>query len=195
MEHELSQLIAASTSLALDLQRSGSDGVTEDDPESSGVRMHVPTKLPSHEALCNKIIRRVLNVVDQDFPCLVACLFGAQKTLCGLHAEERLEFSANEPAINVYFGGGGFSPHKDYCALTMLIPLTSPTDGSFTGGGTGFWAPESRRQPKAEPCITLAPSAGTAMIFAGDVLHAGMPVETGTRVVLVASFDRKLVAE
>ena len=37
----------------------------------------------------------------------------------------------------------------------------------------------------------LAPPAGTALIFGGDVTHAGMPVETGLRSVFVASFSTR----
>ena len=115
-----------------------------------------------------------------------------------------LVFSETEPAINVYYQEGCFLPHEDNCALTVLIPLSSPEgvdgeDDGFVGGGTGFWPPELRRQSSrrpgdefdAEPSIVLAPPAGTAMLFAGHVTHAGMQVDTGSRVVLVASFSRK----
>ena len=64
-------------------------------------------------------------------------------------------------------------------------------DGAFVGGGTGFWPPEGRRRADRAPSIVLTPPAGTAMLYSGDVLHAGMPVAQGTRVVFVASFARK----
>ena len=35
----------------------------------------------------------------------------------------------------------------------------------------------------------LKPDRGTAMLFGGCVTHAGVPVETGCRVVFVASFN------
>ena len=37
----------------------------------------------------------------------------------------------------------------------------------------------------------LKPEAGSAMLFTGDVTHAGLPVASGARAVLVASFSRK----
>ena len=143
-------------------------------------------------------------------PCLFRPLRGASsnptlavyrtESLCALHAADGLVFSENEPAINVYYENGCFLPHEDHCALTVLIPLTSPGAATFSGGGTGFWAADERRYTDAcpieseegmAPSIVLAPDAGTAMLFSGDVTHAGMEVETGTRVVLVASFSRK----
>ena len=200
-QDEIDRLLGIGSSLAEQV-RTGSDGVRqldEKDAVSSGVRLHIPTKLPSEQALVDTIMQRVLKFVDTELSSLGPCLFGVDalsagkaRSLCALHSNGNLEFSPNEPAVNVYYSGGGFSPHRDYCALTVLIPLSSPADGSFTGGGTGFWAPGSRHgQDSAAPSITLAPPAGTALLFAGDVLHAGLPVESGKRVVLVASFDRK----
>ena len=80
-------------------------------------------------------------------------------------------------------------------ALTVLIPLTSP-DVNFNGGGTGFW--EGNREvdenPQTEPDLILKPEAGSALIFGGDVTHAGMPVESGYRSVFVVSFSTKTPA-
>ncbi|MEO0475518.1 MAG: hypothetical protein AAF085_06055, partial [Planctomycetota bacterium] len=44
---------------------------------------------------------------------------------------------------------GRFGAHKDHMALTVLIPLTSPSD--FHGGGTGFWSPRDATTDGAEP--------------------------------------------
>ena len=41
----------------------------------------------------------------------------------------------------------------------------------------------------APPLTVLRPERGTAMLFSGDMLHAGMPIEEGSRVVFVASFS------
>ena len=41
-------------------------------------------------------------------------------------ASGELEWSEGEPAINVYSGGGGFGPHADHMALTIIVPLTAP---------------------------------------------------------------------
>ena len=108
-----------------------------------------------------------------------------------------LEFSSNEPAVNVYYEGGGFTPHEDNCALTVLIPLSSAADGEFAG--TGFWPPTARRAKANggsggcgdEHSLVLKPEAGSAMLFTGDVTHAGLPVARGARAVLVQSFSRK----
>ena len=80
----------------------------------------------------------------------------------------------------MYYEHGSFSPHKDHCALTVLIPLSAADDGSFTGGGTGFWPREERRRSSGKPSMVLVPPAGTAMLFCGHVMHAGMPVVQAT---------------
>ena len=109
-----------------------------------------------------------------------------------------LEWSEGEPAINVYTENGGFGTHKDHMALTVLIPLTSPST-DFAGGGTGFWSKQDEEQqaegmPAAGPTAVIAPPRGTALIFGGDISHAGMPVESGLRSVLVASFSTRTSA-
>ena len=55
-----------------------------------------------------------------------------------LYEARELEWSEGEPAINVYTADGFFGTHKDHLALTLLMPLTAPSE--FSGGGTGFWA-------------------------------------------------------
>ena len=96
--------------------------------------------------------------------------------------------------------GGEFYAHQDHQALTVLVPLSEPH--SFEGGGTGFWAAApaaaareaaDRHAPDrhAPPTLVLKPPAGDALLFAGSVTHAGMPVRAGERVVLVASFSRR----
>ena len=96
----------------------------------------------------------------------------------------------------------------DHQSLTVLIPLTSgraPADGrheedeeveernevSFTGGGTAFWKQDARGPRVEGATIVVRPPAGSAMLFGGKVNHAGVPVESGQRVVLVASFSRR----
>lgn len=103
-----------------------------------------------------------------------------------------LEWSEGEPAINIYEGGGYFGAHKDHLALTVLIPLTTPGD-DFVGGGTGFWSGnrDVDENPSDPPDSVLKPEAGSALIFGGDVTHAGMPVESGYRSVFVCSFSTR----
>ena len=79
--------------------------------------------------------------------------------------------------------------HKDHQALTVLVPLTSP-QSDFEGGGTAFWAQDSRGFRVEPPSLTLRPPAGTCLLFGGHTTHAGTPVVDGERCVLVASFSR-----
>ena len=116
-------------------------------------------------------------------------------TLRDLYLAGELEWSEGEPAINVYGAGGQFGCHKDHLALTVLMPLTAPgTD--FAGGGTGFWAGnrETSEDPQSNPTAVLAPALGTALVFGGDVTHAGMPVQAGLRAVVVASVSTRTPA-
>jgi len=112
-----------------------------------------------------------------------------------LYMMSELEWSEGEPAINVYESGGYFGAHKDHLALTVLIPLTTPSE-DFEGGGTGFWKGnrDCSENPTNEPDLILKPEAGSALIFGGDVTHAGMPVESGYRSVFVCSFSTKTPA-
>ena len=96
----------------------------------------------------------------------------------------RLAFAPLEPAVNVYWTGGAFKQHEDKQALTVLVPLS---DG-YEGGGTGFWTREQTGVPH-EPTFVLRPSTGTALVWGGQVKHAGMPVISGERWVFVASFS------
>ena len=59
-------------------------------------------------------------------------------SLAALYESGGLEFSAREPAINLYADGGDFNRHTDRQTLTVLLYLTPPE--AFEGGGTGFWA-------------------------------------------------------
>ena len=124
-----------------------------------------------------------------------------------LYMAGELEWSEGEPAINVYTAGGRFGAHKDHLALTVLVPLTAPDE--FAGGGTGFWAADSGgpplpglekseladgQAPAGAPTVVLKPPLGTALVFGGDLTHAGMDVEAGLRSVLVASFSTRTAA-
>jgi hypothetical protein len=121
-------------------------------------------------------------------------LADAFPTLRDLYMAGELEWSEGEPAINVYSANGRFGAHKDHLALTVLIPLTSTA--TFTGGGTGFWAGGRSvdEDPWKPPDEVLKPPLGTALVFGGDVTHAGMPVEAGLRSVFVASFSTRTEA-
>lgn len=67
----------------------------------------------------------------------------------------------------------------------MLVHLSGP-QADYAGGGTGFWA-AAAEQDEA-PSLVLRPEPGSALVFGGQLKHAGVPVQSGTRVVFVASF-------
>lgn len=157
---------------------------------TSGTPCAEPLSLTADEA-CSRVLRRTLRRIDETLPSLVVTLFdaadGSGGGLLSLLKADALEFSSREPAVNVYTDGGEFLAHKDHQALTVLVPLSAPD--AFGGGGTGFWAQDARGHRVEAPTAVLRPPAGTALLFGGGVVHCGMPVEEGSRVVFVASFS------
>ena len=171
------------------------------------IRMPVtPTFLRATRSLCDELLLRVLDLVDEQLPELGSVLGR------GLAAELRaaaqplassplLTFTPNEPAINIYTAGGSFEPHRDMQSLTVLVPLVS--GDAFEGGGTAFWraAPRAdddgmppvdaveRDVAAAPPALLLRPARGTALLWGGSVTHAGQPVTAGQRSVFVASMS------
>lgn len=139
------------------------------------------------DQLCQCLLRRAVQMTDKEFPSLVHDLFGGP--IAPLFEADNLTFSSREPAVNLYTKGGQFLAHEDGQKLTVLIPLSSSE--RFTGGGTAFWAPDSRGHRVEPPSTVLRPPAGTMVLFAGHVPHAGLPLDDGERVVFVASFSRK----
>lgn len=178
------------------------------------IDMHQPLSREA-DGLSELVLQRLLLLIDEQLPSLVPALFGSAsnplvqvreppattRELMGLYQEGALGFSSREPAVNIYDAGGEFLPHMDHEALTILLPLTSPDGpteiagevitGSFSGGGTGFWSTAIAQGARGgeAPTLVLRPPAGTAMIFGGHLMHAGIPVDTGTRVCFVASFS------
>lgn len=173
------------------------------------VRMPVVRLGRPVQSVCDALLLRALELLDTELPDATRTCFGERlapefrATGEPMATSPQLQFTHNEPAINVYTAGGCFCAHKDLQSLTVLVPLTGRT--SFDGGGTAFWAapplPEGRRAPElrgavrdvdgTEPTLLLAPPAGTALLFGGDVTHAGQPVTAGQRAVFVASFSRR----
>ena len=146
------------------------------------------------QALCDSLLIRALSMVDDER--LVNHLFGDCVASCPgtcVH-NPKLSFSTNEPAINVYFPGGGFKAHEDHQALTVLVPLSAAAE--FEGGGTAFWSAEDAglggsRNHLGKPTMVLRPPAGAALLWGGDVTHSGLPVLSGQRCIFVASFSAK----
>mmetsp|Transcript_49075 Transcript_49075/g.59437 ORF Transcript_49075/g.59437 Transcript_49075/m.59437 type:complete len:326 (+) Transcript_49075:53-1030(+) len=180
-----------------------------------------PTAFSNHVVLiCEEMLLRVLDYIDERIPSIYETLFkstdewllwqplNAQleklsvppsrhlnevcRSLRELYMMGELEWSEGEPAINVYEAEGHFGAHKDHLALTVLIPLASPSE-DFDGGGTGFWVGNRKvdENPEGPPTMVLKPPPGTALIFGGDVTHAGMAVEDGCRSVFVCSFSTR----
>lgn len=99
--------------------------------------------------------------------------------------------------INVYVKGGDFSPHEDSQSITMLVNLSERAQ--YEGGGTAFWSLSDRGQlgqnrgpPSGglgRPTFVIKPPPGSALIFGGQVTHAGLAVHDGKRAVFVASLS------
>lgn len=145
---------------------------------------------PEEQRCVRSILDRALGLIEATLPELAEKLFGQTTSL---HTMDLL-YAVNEPAINIYDVGGEFRPHRDKHHLSILVPLTSPDE--FGGGGTAFW-PEAAcagrrvRRGCETANHTLKPTAGSAMLFGGEHMHAALPVTAGTRVVLVASITSR----
>ena len=192
-----------STSLALRLEHSTA-------PMTSPGRVRMPLAClgSAAQASCDCLLLRTLDLLEAHAPALDRELFGETSLAAMLRQSDQpifssssLAFTHNEPAINLYTAGGSFEPHKDLQTLTLLMPLT---DGEcFQGGGTAFWSRTaadpvaaglgtiSRDVSTTAPATTLTPPAGSALLFGGDVTHAGQAVTAGQRAVFVASFSRR----
>ena len=185
-----------SLSLALRLEHSSA-------PMVSNGRVRMPIaglESSSPRSVCDQLLLRAIDLVGHVDASLAHELFDTSSdTLASqlrrsgqpVHANPALRFTHNEPAINLYRVGGAFEPHRDLQALTVLVPLVSSE--SFEGGGTAFWSRSATGPHEDEstpPSLVLTPPRGTALLFGGDVMHAGLPVSAGERSVFVASFSR-----
>ena len=154
-------------------------------------------RLALASAIETTMLHRILHYMEEHMPSLAASLWG---TSCAADlVDMSANFSPGEPAVNVYTAGGRFAPHTDKEDLTLLVPLSPP--GAFEGGGTAFWSDDHLSPTMAEDGDAndelnwvphehaVAPVAGTAIIFGGDVTHAGLPVTSGTRSLFVMSFN------
>jgi hypothetical protein len=73
----------------------------------------------------------------------------------------------------------GLEKHTDGCLLSFNV-LLNPSD-DFTGGGTWFDLPTGPR--------TVLPRQGDLVMHDAKILHAGLPIESGERVLLVGFVD------
>ncbi|CAB9515496.1 expressed unknown protein [Seminavis robusta] len=164
---------------------------------AAGTKTPCADPLPSNvDERLQELLERATRYMDDQLPSLTSTLFGCHdnnndndnNSLTQLLLHNQLKFSSREPAINVYTSGGEFLAHKDAQALTVLLPLSCP-DRDFVGGGTAFWSQDARGHRVEDPTLIVKAPAGTALLFGGCVTHAGVAVESGSRVVFVASFS------
>eukprot|EP00658_Telonema_sp_P-2_P037471 TRINITY_DN2694_c0_g1_i40.p1 TRINITY_DN2694_c0_g1~~TRINITY_DN2694_c0_g1_i40.p1 ORF type:complete len:292 (+),score=28.25 TRINITY_DN2694_c0_g1_i40:111-986(+) len=165
------------------------------DPENpTRVDFLTVTKDLSHAgqgAADSLLLQAVAYAIDH-LPPLIPTLFGDSfRSHHSCIFNKQLKFSEDMPWVIVYGVGGEFMQHTDGQTLTILVNLSDPGSEEFTGGGTAFWSPGDLRKngPTSQPSFVLAPGCGSAVLFAGSVIHAGLPVTRGRRTALVASFS------
>ena len=178
----------------------------QDIPDANNLHDPLPDEVS--QFVEERILERILHYMDSELcPSVKRALFGDDNTnmLTLFQTKAALEWSNREPAVNVYYPPNGyFGLHKDNKALTILMPLTSRDDDdddddddnnndstTFTGGGTAFWSQSHPKEGIDGPSLVMAPKAGTALLFGGQVYHKGLSIETGHRVVFVASFSKR----
>eukprot|EP00449_Zooxanthella_nutricula_P063350 CAMPEP_0198565998 /NCGR_PEP_ID=MMETSP1462-20131121/102650_1 /TAXON_ID=1333877 /ORGANISM="Brandtodinium nutriculum, Strain RCC3387" /LENGTH=139 /DNA_ID=CAMNT_0044297011 /DNA_START=9 /DNA_END=425 /DNA_ORIENTATION=+ len=118
------------------------------------------------------ISRRLLPFFERQLPDVAEELFGQGEGLASM----KVCFSPGEPAVNRYMVGGGIAPHTDKQTVTLNVVLSDL--GAFAGGGTMFWpqdGPEDAEMSveRTGDAVVLRPPQGTAILFNGQVTHAG----------------------
>ncbi|CAE7218466.1 HGT1 [Symbiodinium natans] len=141
-------------------------------------RLPVAELGPAAQAISDQILGRLLHFFES-IPALAQQIFQRSEGLAKL----RFTFASGEPAVNRYEAGGGFGPHTDKEMVTVNIVLSEPD--AFSGGGTMFW-PEGA---SVEELVLLRPQKGVAVLFHGQLKHAGRAVARGLRHLYVASFS------
>jgi len=126
---------------------------------------------------------RLLGFIEAHMPEAALELFGQSTCL----RDMKFCFSPGEPAVNRYMVGGGIAPHTDKQSITLNVLLSEP--GAFSGGGTIFWPQGPPEESGEQEAVVLRPRQGTAVLFNGDVKHAGRAVTDGVRHTFVASFN------
>lgn len=165
------------------------------------LRLTVPERLNAGaRALSDAWLRRALVLIGTDLPAVARSLLLPDEPVSslGLLGLDEFDYADEEPACNIYAVGGEFKPHEDKQSVTLLVPLSD--SALYEGGGTAFWSEEDRgpgrsRASTSAPTLVLQPTAGTALLFGGEVTHAARPVTSGARLVYVASFTRRALNE
>ena len=185
-----------------DVDEDGNDDADADDDEESAAQerslrrvslcdMSQASQNLSHEL----IFERILPALRHKNPSLLENL-----GLFNFDAlTNEMDWASDEPSINRYEIGGRFDPHRDGYALTVIVLLS--TDGAFDGGGTIFFDSSQAAEASMDgnygddtntkSSVVVKPPQGTAVLFSGDIYHAGRPVTNGTRHLFVASFSPK----
>lgn len=186
---------AADLSAPSSISQTGTAGTSAD-----GTRVRVPLANlhnTTAAAAMQKLLHEHILPFFERRPELSESLFGLSRGLGAM----RTTWGNGEPAVNRYLPGGEFPEHVDHETLTVLTQL-SP-DGSFTGGGTVFWPEEENdantrgfrppvRTEENQTIVNLP--RGEVLLFNGELSHAGLPIQSGVRHVLVGSFNLKLSA-
>jgi hypothetical protein len=96
-------------------------------------RVRIPlARMPaSASKLCDKLLVRVLTLLETQIPDLTADLFGKSLPCTTCIGNPSFEHSRGEPAINVYTASGCLNAHEDQHYVTVLIPLS---DGRAADG-------------------------------------------------------------
>ena len=128
----------------------------------------------------NLLAERVSVALQKDFP-KIAHFFQLEELLT---CRRTFEFASDEPTVNRYIKGGAFELHEDGHDLTCLVLLSD----DFDGGGTTVWGETEDGMKKSESMVIHAP-VGTAILFNGDLTHAGNEVTRGVRHLYVGSFN------
>ena len=104
--------------------------------------------------------------------------------------KELMSFYWDDPVVIKYVEGNKLAPHEDMRELTVVIPLNPLDDFPLGGesGGTRFWlggtTPENADSTGG---VSVKPSAGSGILFNGEITHSGNPVYSDTRFVLMSS--------
>lgn len=101
-----------------------------------------------------------------------------------------LNFYWDDPVIIKYLAGNRLAPHDDMRELTIVVPLNPLTAFPLDGGGTRFWLEGTCPDQALETDgVSISPSAGSGILFNGDITHSGNSVLQGTRFVLMTSIN------
>ena len=166
----------------------GDDAVPHDAPRRRVQLEHMHEGAKARDVF-EALMARLFAFLEADVPGVAHACFGCCSNLAAMPRV----FNTVEPTINVYTAGGSFASHQDGQHLTVLVHLSA--EGSFDGGGTAYWRESYAREwlgrglDGVAPDAVVHPQQGEALLWNGELVHAGCAVEAGTRHILVGSFS------